>query len=403
MAKDTYFSALDLGTANIRAAIGRLDENGCLEILGYGTARSAGIIKGLVENSALASEAIRKAIEAAEAHAKNAGEFTIGKVTMGVSGSMLSFEPISEVVAIGGEVAEKDLDQLEKKLEDVASPAGKPPIHLFVNEYFADRVKCAAPLGTACERLQASAYRVHCDENLMNRNIAVVNEAGSETMTCASLVADGFAYLTPEQRREGAILVNAGAGCTNAGVWLDGQLRYAVSFPVGGDHVSNDLSLMLDLTFEDGEALKHSFETGAESQRVGGKTVKGIDVEKIIAARIRETVHYVGRELKKSGLQCSVRKGVVAVGGAAQGRFFSELRNEFATLEVVPGQVQILPESPADQDKGRELPIYSATLCNLLQSDSGSGTVLGLLKFAALEELKIRNKKSRGFLGVLFN
>ena len=48
MAKDKIYSAIDLGSQTIRAAIGRLLEDGSLEVIGYGTASSEGIIKGRI-------------------------------------------------------------------------------------------------------------------------------------------------------------------------------------------------------------------------------------------------------------------------------------------------------------------------------------------------------------------
>ena len=41
MAREKLFSAIDLGTQTVRAAIGRLSEDGSLEVIGYGTAHQA--------------------------------------------------------------------------------------------------------------------------------------------------------------------------------------------------------------------------------------------------------------------------------------------------------------------------------------------------------------------------
>ncbi|MBU3928626.1 MAG: cell division protein FtsA, partial [Bacteroidetes bacterium] len=57
---------LDIGTTKIACIVGRRNEYGKIEILGYGKAESIGVKRGVVANIENTVQSIRKAVEAAE-------------------------------------------------------------------------------------------------------------------------------------------------------------------------------------------------------------------------------------------------------------------------------------------------------------------------------------------------
>ena len=89
MAKEKIYSAIDLGSQTIRAAIGRLLDDGSMEVIGYGTASSEGIIKGHIENANAAQEAVKKAVLAAENDVKARVPYRMDEVAVSVTGSSM--------------------------------------------------------------------------------------------------------------------------------------------------------------------------------------------------------------------------------------------------------------------------------------------------------------------------
>ena len=67
--KEKIVAAIDIGTTKIVALIGKMNETGKIDILGYGNTRSTGVKRGVVLNIEQTVNAIRQAVDVAEAQA----------------------------------------------------------------------------------------------------------------------------------------------------------------------------------------------------------------------------------------------------------------------------------------------------------------------------------------------
>lgn len=64
--QDIFIVGLDIGTTKIAAIVGRKNEYGKIEILGYGRTESIGVKRGVVSNIENTVESIRIAVKEAE-------------------------------------------------------------------------------------------------------------------------------------------------------------------------------------------------------------------------------------------------------------------------------------------------------------------------------------------------
>ena len=78
-----YLCSLDIGTSKVVAFLGEVQEDGSVEILGYGQAPSKGLIAGMVTNIEAASYSIRQAVDEAELMADR----RIDSVVLGITGN----------------------------------------------------------------------------------------------------------------------------------------------------------------------------------------------------------------------------------------------------------------------------------------------------------------------------
>ena len=83
MESSEIFVGLDLGTTKIAAIVGKRNEHGKIEILGYGKSESIGIIRGVVANIDKTVSSIQAAIEEAE----KASQVEIKQVNVGIAGN----------------------------------------------------------------------------------------------------------------------------------------------------------------------------------------------------------------------------------------------------------------------------------------------------------------------------
>ena len=66
MAKDLFYTAIDLGTTKVCTIIARIGPEGELKVLGTGIVPSQGIQKGRAESIQDAQQAVRASLEAAQ-------------------------------------------------------------------------------------------------------------------------------------------------------------------------------------------------------------------------------------------------------------------------------------------------------------------------------------------------
>ena len=403
MAKDKIYSAIDLGTQTIRAAIGRLSDDSSLEVIGYGTSQSNGIIKGRVEDIKAAQEAVSKAVLAAENDVKSRLDHRMMEVTTSVSGAVVSSETDATNMSNSlrsGEVTEKLLSELDAKLEELFTHKDLKPLHVYVTEYNVDNQRETGHenvLELKGERIAAQALGIVGDSRELDKIAEMLGNAGHRVdCFCFDAVADGLAVLTEDQRKIGALVVKSGAGSTDFAFWKNGVVQFIGTFPVGGDHVTNDLALGLNMPFGTAEDLKCSYDKNQSEVRVGGKLYKTRSVEQIIEARTEETVLLIADLIKRNGMLSQIQGGVFLTGNASRSSFINYMRREFSSLEVTAA-LPVIPsekESCSGEEKGR---LFSPYYGNKFQLDAGSATVLGMLKYAAQEDL---NKSSKGSSGI---
>ena len=406
MAKEKIYSAIDLGTQTIRAAIGRLNEDNSLEIIGYGTSLSNGIVKGHVEDLKAAQDAVGKAVLAAENDVKSRLDMRIMEVTTNVGSSVVISETESTNMGNSlrsGEVTEKLLSELDAKFEELFTHKDYKPLHIYVTEYNVDSQREAFHdnvLNLKGEKITAQALGILGDSRDLDKTAEMLGNAGHRVECfCFDAVADGLAVLTEEQRKTGTLVVKAGAGSTDFAFWKNGVVQFVGAFPVGGDHVTNDLALGLNMPFTVAEDLKCSFDKNQGEVRVGGKYYKVRSVEQIVETRTEETVLHIADLIKRNGMLSQIQGGIFLTGNASRSSFINYMRREFSSLEVTAA-LPLIPsekESCDGEEKGR---LYSPYYGNKFQMDAGSATVLGMLKYAAREDLTKNSKGSSGFFKI---
>src|SRR5262245_22523327 len=113
---------LELGTSKVCAVVGQWSENGALNIIGLGQAKSRAVRKGEIINPAMIGEDIRNAIVEAEQMA----DVEIRSVYLGVTGSHIrgfNNRGFHSVVSADREIADEDVQDAIKNAKAINLPA----------------------------------------------------------------------------------------------------------------------------------------------------------------------------------------------------------------------------------------------------------------------------------------
>ena len=156
--------------------------------------------------------------------------------------------------------------------------------------------------------------------------------------------------LTDEERSSGVALVDVGAGVTSLAIYHGGIMRYYASIPFGGKAITGDLRTECSISEDLAEKIKKRFgaclpgKLASLSEKVlqiritePYKEVPVRYISEIIDCRSREIVEAILYYIQESGLQNSLRSGIVITGGGAELANFISLVKEMSGYEVRKG------------------------------------------------------------------
>jgi len=347
---------LEIGTSKICAVVGELSDDGALNIIGLGQAKSNGVRKSEIVDSPLAEQAIRDAIVQAETMA----DVEIRSVYLGVAGGHVrgfTNHGVHPVVSADREIMQDDVDDVVKNAKSVNLPAENSIIHAIRQHFVVDGQQAVTnPVGMLGARLEVDVHVVHGITNRVHNAVRAVKGLQLEVESVVfSGLAASLAVLTNEQKEMGALVIDLGGGTTNYVVYVDGIIKHTGVLAVGGDHVTNDLAFGLKLPLGRAETLKveHGaaiFDETARGQEItfdrdasGAKrSICKEHLQRIMAARLEETFQLIADDIHRAGLLNYIGSGVFLCGGGARIPCVAELASQTFGLPVSLGRTNCL-------------------------------------------------------------
>ncbi len=331
ISRNKFIGAVEIGTSKVSVLIGELSQDRALHIIGVGECQSRGVIKGAVADFKAASEATHAALIAAE---QSAGT-RIDEVYLAQSGGHLEGfynEAAVNVSSADNMVSALDIDTVCRLAKSKNLPDGRMVVHHLRRPYRLDGRIVPDPLHLVGQRLEAGYWTVHGPEGKIADNIHVIrgfNVRVAELIL--SSLASGTVLASPEDRQNGALVIDIGAGTTDFVLYRDGSAQMTGVVPVGGGHLTNDLSLGLRLTEGQAEKLKLRFGratvvTKDRAEKVwlngdfaiGDRQFSRYGIEQVTSARVWEIFEVVKKKLGPAFSAEKTASGVILTGGTAK-------------------------------------------------------------------------------------
>ena len=169
-----------------------------------------------------------------------------------------------------------------------------------------------------------------------------VKEVGPEVLDVVyNPLAAAQVVLDQNQKALGALVVDMGGGTTDYIVYVDGGVKQSGSLPIGGDHMTNDISLGLRIPMAKAEKLKieeGSVVLGAsvpgemivlkDETGFAGKEVEREMLNTIIHCRARETLELLKRRLDEEDTLPYLGAGIMLTGGCSLLKGIDQLAEE---------------------------------------------------------------------------
>jgi cell division protein FtsA len=361
--------SLDLGSSATKIVVGRPVSDREIEILGVGTSPNPGIKYGSVINIESTTRSITEALQIAELMSGSA----IRSVVVNLSGASIRSLNETGMIAISNPdktVSSEDVYRAIQQAQAIQIPLDEEILHVFSKEFHVDHQNhIKDPVGMTGVRLQADVHIILSGvTNLQNIKRCVTSAGlGIEDMVL-SAVASSEAVLTGTERDYGVAVVDIGAGITDILVYREGGVAFSGTLPLGGNHITNDISIGLKIPFESAESIKLRYGNcnyenidptiKIELPGISGKPGKIIPVEElihIIEPRVFEILEQIRMILERNDLKGSLTGGIILTGGASLMPGLEEMAEEVIGLSAVkakPGGILGLSEKVSS-------PVYS--------------------------------------------
>ncbi len=354
----SLITALEIGTTTVKVLMGEVREDGGLMVAGIGECESRGVRKGEIIEFELALEAVRRALEIAEANAhRPIGE----RVYLAASGGRVEsrlhkagIPVLNEYDEAGGEISAEDIEHALEVARKVPLPDERIRLHTLQQHFEIDgRGGIVNPEGMLAEEMKVGMLLVHGRGSTVG-NLKRLME--NVPVTCADAAFGGLcsslAVLTPEQKRAGSVVIDLGGGTTDYVVTNAGLVQLAGSIAVGGDHVTADISSGLNINRRQAEKIK--IESGnailnrmADEQNISipaeggfaGRVFRSSALDTIIHARMEETFRLIADQIEEHELSGVLSAGILLTGGGSALKGAADLARQVFNAPAQIGNV----------------------------------------------------------------
>lgn len=354
MAIGDIIVSLDMGASKSAAVVGQVNKFGEIEVVGYGLAKSNGIKKGKIVNCNEVAESVVKAITEAE---DTAGLY-INSAYVNIKGINTRIEKIrfkGDVEKPDDGLSYRDITAVMEKIQlSIRQNNKEQIIDIIPTRYIVnDREYFEEPIGAFAKFFVIDADIIIADKQAV--------EEIARVMELAELKIDGYVLetfassnvvLMPEEKDLGVLLLDIGAAHTEISVFKNGSLEYNNTLPVGGDHITSDIAISLNIDLDEADKLKRQYNLAIEAMISNNhdvklttkkasdeesNIVKCSDIVRIIEARVKE-IYQITRKIMAENNLIGKIECVVITG---QGLSNISGAEELAVLTLKVNQVRI--------------------------------------------------------------
>ncbi len=369
---------LDIGTTKVVALVCNV-EDGNIEIIGMGKAPSHGLEKGVVVDIGETTASIRRAIEEAE----NMADVKIERVYAGIAGKHISSINNSGTVSISRPDRIITLDDVHRVIDTAQAVQITPDsqlIHVIPRQYIVDGQEgITDPVGMTGTRLEVDVHIVTGSITAVHNIRRCVNNLGIEVeQIVLQPLASSYAVLNEAEKELGVALMDIGGGTTDIAIFRDGDIWFSKILPIAGEHITNDITVGLRVSYEEAERIKiqeglpRLGDEAAEEERIEittiseeKKTISKRKLAKIIEPRLEELFDLAMGEIEDVGYRDLIPAGIVLTGGTSLLKGLPEFVSQRYDISVRRGRN---PQGIHGLRDIVESPVYS--------------TVIGLVKYA---------------------
>lgn len=260
MVQKNIVALVDIGSAETKVLLVEVLPQ--IEIVCVHTAPTEGLEKGEITDILRLMECVHRAI--LDAEKKCDPPVSARRACLSLSGMNLTGTQVKGTTCCEAEnevVGENDIEIARGNAYSKRVPAGKVIVHRIRQSFTLDGKFTDNPEGRIGRELAYNMWVVSADKTYLKELIQIPNQYGLrvEEVFAASLASAAAVATRSEEADKNRLVIDIGAGTTDYILYQDGMVRLTGVIPVGGRHLTNDISCALCISEKDAEDAKIKF------------------------------------------------------------------------------------------------------------------------------------------------
>ena len=326
MAIGDIIVGIDIGTSKVCCCLGQINKFNQVEILNSSSVTCEGVKKGKIVSTDAVARAIRFAVSDIEA----TQDFIIKSAYVNIIGKYVSIFKTKYGIKLEDKyagVTQKNIDTLIRNVGDIEIPEGQQIIDIVPSKFITDSRITDDPIGIFTDTLEAEFDVIIADKSAVKDIGMAMQKAG---LLIDGIVINGYAMkeivLSDEEKKDGVVLLDISSGSVDISVFKNNGVLYTDSLPIGGETITNDISIGLEISYQEADKLKkqyglarvayidndYSITLSTYSGEKGSKTIRCSELVEIIEARVEEIFSLIKEMIDENGLQNLISSCVIS-------------------------------------------------------------------------------------------
>lgn len=212
----------------------------------------------------------------------------------------------------------KDVSSALMQVKDIDIPEGQSIIDIVTDKFMLDDGrKVDDPVGNLVSSFIINAQVILGDREYIMQISNICKKADLDIDGIIPItLAERNLILDNNELNDNVMIVDIGYGNTEIGIFEGGAFRYTNTIPLGGENITKDIQLVLNISEEEAERLKRQYGLAMKSyidndneivlntcEDAKNKVIKSSELIEIIEARIEEIFTLINKDITNQGIK----------------------------------------------------------------------------------------------------
>lgn len=326
MAIGDIIVGIDIGTSKVCTVVGEVNNFEQIEIICNTSYKCSGLKKGKIINEDEISLSIAKTIKDAEEETN----LKINSAYVTIPGNYVTIVQNSinkEVKDKYSGISVRDVQNAIMQVKDIEIPEGQVLVDIVPDKITLENGTVVTdPVGNLSSSFTINAQIILADRDYVRQINSVFKKAGLEVDGIVPVtLAERNLILDKNEMHDNIMLLDIGAGNTDIGVFEGSTFIYTNAIPLGGDNITNDIALVLNISEEEADKLKRQYGLALKSfidndndiilntckNENKNRIIKSSELIEIIEARVEEIFSIINKDVTSQGIKSKINNVVL--------------------------------------------------------------------------------------------